>query len=292
MEDLNFPEETDATHVPSGGPRRRGKFLVGASVLAIVVAGVAIGVSTSSPSANAAAIVRAALVSSVGDKTVSFTMDEQISGAANVDVSGSGACDFSSDDCNMTIGLGGQDAALGQVTAIYAGGTAYMSFSGTAASQLPTPWVSLSLNGSSLAQSGSLGTTQNPLSAIAELAKLGGQVTDDGTVNVGDSSMHEYTVALSSSAIESQMSSEMAKMPSWMSKVSSSSAIKGESFDVYINDAGQLGKIAVTTSVSAGGKDAQVTLDEVMTGYGNPVTVNIPPANEVTPLSSLLNSLG
>ena len=77
-----------------------------------------------------------------------------------------------------------------------------------------------------------------------------------------------------------------------MSKVSSSSAIKGESFDVYINDAGQLGKIAVTTSVSAGGKDAQVTLDEVMTGYGNPVTVNIPPANEVTPLSSLLNSLG
>jgi hypothetical protein len=280
-------DEVSPEVTPSGAKR----FIVLAGVLALVVGAIAVGLSSSSSSANAASIVRAALVSSVGDKTVAFTLDEQISGAVSIDVTGNGACDFSSGDCNMTMNYGGQFASLGQATAIFANGTAYISFSGALGAQMPTQWVSLPLNVKSINQSSALGSSENPLSGLAELAQKGDQVTDDGLVNVGGTSLHEYTVAVSASAAQGQVSTALKNLPSWLSQTASTSSLGGATMQVYIDNAGQLARIVAHVSASSAGTSLGVVETEVMTGYGAPVSVTVPSSDQVTPVANLLNGL-
>jgi hypothetical protein len=61
--------------------------------------------------------------------------------------------------------------------------------------------------------------------------------------------------------------------------------------NVYVNASGDLAELAMNTSVTANGQTESLSMTEVITGYGVPVTVTIPPADQVTSLAGLTAGL-
>lgn len=256
-----------------------------------MIAAVAIGVWTSNSPANAATIVRNALVSTVASRSASFTMDEEITGTVSTSVTGSGACAFSSGECTMSVNYGGALASLGQGDVVFVNSTMYLRLSGAAAATLPTPWISMPLDISKLQQSGVTSSSGNPLAGLEVLAKLGDTVTDDGVVSVNGVSLHEYTVVASKSQVQRQTSAFLKQLPSWISSASSEASSGAVSENVYVNASGDLAELAMNTSVTANGQTESLSMTEVITGYGVPVTVTIPPADQVTSLAGLTAGL-
>ena len=97
--------------------------------------------------------------------------------------------------------------------------------------------------------------------------------------------MHTYKVVVSPSA-EKKILSNSNSLPVWVNSNISTANIGPVAEMVDVNSAGELAQMSADTSVSSGGASATVSLTFKVTGYGVPVTVTVPPANQVTSITS------
>lgn len=275
--------------VPSGRSARRVRRSVvagGVAVLLVGASAVGLSLATSSP-ASADAVVSKALVTTLSHSTLAFNLTEGLVVVGqNVTITGSGQCILSSAECDMNVQYGGALSRIGSVQEVLDGGVAYLKFGSAVASRFPTPWVSMPVNTSKLLSTSTLGASGSPLSLLTMLAHQGAVVADGGSVVVNGQALHQYNVTFSSSSAQSLISSKLQDLPSWMT-----TAIKGASFGavsmkVDLNAQGELATTSMTTSVTVSGQTVNVNVGETITGYGVPVQVTVPPANEVTPLST------
>ncbi len=277
---------------PKRSSRRRTLVIAVAGVLLVVtITGVAVALTGSkAPSAGAAVVVRQALDSTLATNSVAFALSETVNAAnTTVAISGTGQCDLSSALCGVTMNYSGPLASAGTIRTVFSGGNVYLSL-GTAMSGLvSTPWISIPISNSNTA---SLGISQSPLSGLSLLASEGATVTNDGSVTENGQTMTQYTVTIDASQAQHLVTSATSKLPSWMAaaaaKVSPGTVVE----TVDIDAAGRLGYVSANVSSTVAGTTVSVTSSETVTGYGVPITVVVPPASQVTSITSLSQLAG
>ncbi len=274
-------------------PRKKLKRYVILSACVVVVAvAVTITVSPSAtPSAAAATALRAALTSTLARNTVNISLDETVDVSnQSVNFTGGGQCDLQNDQCSESIASSNLSGSQISESVVLSGGVIYMKVLGAGATQAPTPWISMPLKGASSQQSEGLGS--NPMAGLALLAKQGAAVTDEGMTSVNGENMHEYKVTISQSEEQKSILKNAADLPKWLLKSAASLPLGPISLTVDINQSGDIGRLIIGISITADGQTVSVSGTETMTSYGGPVTIVVPPANQVTPVANLGSQLG
>jgi hypothetical protein len=265
---------------------RRVLVAVSAIVALAIVGGVLAAVIGAPPNADAAVI--SAVDHALGDKTALVSMNENVTAAGkSVSFSGTGAFDFSQNA--MQIDLGGSvNGQTVDVDAVYLGGVVYENIAGI--SQLAPGKSWLSLNLSSLTQgattTGTSGLGDDPIAALSALAQQGATVVDLGPSTVDGQSVEGYSVTLNPATIQSEI--QKAKFPAWMRSAVSSIAVNSTSEKVFING-NSLVQVSIASSVNTS-TSGTVTLNESLdiSDYGTPVSITVPPADQVIPFSQYL----
>ena len=256
------------------------------SASAMVVVVVAATLVSSSPP-SAAARLDAAISSSLSTTSATFSISgtQEVSGST-VTFAAHGGCDVVSNACAMTdvVPIQGKSETLHIVMAT---SDAYLEMPGSLSALAGTPWISLPISSTALATA--LGNMGNPLSGLALAASDGAVVKDLGEVSLNGAAEHQYSVTLDQAAFKKWSST--VKLPSWApSAVSSvSSSTLTETIDV--NSLGRIAQVTKQMDLTVSGRSVTTQSTMVFTAYNVPVTVNVPPASEVTPLSKLLTDL-
>jgi hypothetical protein len=258
-------------------------------VMVLTVAAVVTAVLSAGSAASGSTAVRAALDSMRDAKSVTFALNVNLSGAQAAQASVVGSC-ASGPACQVTFSATGGGSSIGQSQVVIDNDVAYVELGAPLASELPTPWVSTPLNSSSAQQSTGISSTADLSSVFAGLAKVGDTVSDDGTVTLNGASTHEYTVSASQSTEQQQVESVLKALPNADASALSAVSVGGYHVNVYIGSDGYIDEVDLNTSISTTQGSESLSLRLDLSGYGQPVSVTVPPANEVTPLSSLTKS--
>jgi predicted lipoprotein with Yx(FWY)xxD motif len=275
---------------PNRQPKRsrRGRTVAISIVGVCLVVGVTGGAfalsSAKNSSAGAAVVVRRALDTTLATNSLAFTLSESVNAASTtIAVSGNGECDLSSALCGVTMDYSGVLSSAGTIRVIYSGGTVYLNVGSALTGLLSTPWVSIPAGNS---DSASLGVSASPIAGLSLLASQGATVTNDGSVTENGQSMTQYTVSVDASTVQRLISSNAAKLPTWMTSAASkfSSGTVVETVDV--DAAGRLGYLGAKVNETVAGTSVGVNIAETVTGYGVPVNVTVPPSSEVTSITN------
>jgi predicted lipoprotein with Yx(FWY)xxD motif len=275
---------------PTPQPKRSGRgrtvaiSIVGVCLVVGVTGGAFALSSPKNSSAGAAVIVRRALDTTLATNSLAFALSESVNAASTtIAVSGNGECDLSSALCGVTMDYSGALSSAGTIRAVYSGGTVYLNLGSALSGLLSTPWVSIPVGNS---DSASLGVSASPIAGLSLLATQGATVTNDGSVTENGQSMTQYTVSVDASTVQHLVSSNAAKLPTWMTAAASkfSSGTVVETVDV--DAAGRLGYLGAKVNETVAGTSVGVNIAETVTGYGVPVNVTVPPSSEVTSITN------
>jgi hypothetical protein len=275
--------------VAAPDPSRRGaRRLVPVTVL-LVVAVVTAVVGVASSRSSAAELVNNALTSSLSASSITFTESLDVSTPAGDTVANEvGGCDIASYTCEISLNYAGVMSVLGTIQVEMAGGQMYMKFPAALASKFPTPWVSLPFNMAAFAPS-SMYSAESPISSMQEMTQAGATVTDGGAVVVDGQSLHLYRVVFSPSAASALLAKGRQKLPAWMRSFTSADVTYGGlSYDIYLDGSGTLARTSMRVGASISGEAVTTTITADITGYGVPVVVTVPAADQVTPLLKLM----
>jgi len=77
-------------------------------------------------------------------------------------------------------------------------------------------------------------------------------------------------------------------LPTADSSVLGAVSVGGFNVNIYIGANGKIAEVDLSTSVTTAQGSESLSLTLALSGYGRPVNVTAPPANQVTPLSSAL----
>jgi len=221
--------------------------------------------------------------------SVTFALDVNLSGALPAQAAVDGSCG-TGPSCQVTFSASGAGTSISQSKVIVDNGMVYLELTGPLASRLPTPWVSAPLQASSAQGATGISGVGNLSSVLAGLAKVGDTVTDDGTVTLNGVSTHEYTVTASQAVEQQQIAAMLKSLPSADASLLGTVSVSGYNVNVYVGPDGNLAEVDLNTSVTTSRGAESLSLRLALSGYGQPVSVTDPPANEVTPLSSLSTS--
>jgi hypothetical protein len=287
---------TESSHVSPGASatpsapsrsRRHGRVLVFGTVgiAVLLVVGLVVGPGGQS---NAEATVLNAVNSTLADKTaqITFTMDVGADGKT-INASGTGGIDFTQNAMEMDLSMdaGGQTVDL---QAKYLGGTVYEGLPQIADLEPGKSWISMDLSSMTSATgtsaSGSLSAQGNPAEMLRMLSQHGNTVTPIGASTVGGVAVQGYAVTISAAKIRS----ELANVPDWVRSAASNVGFKAIDYKVYIDQEGLLRRTTFSMGLTANG--TSVTMDESLdfSGYGSPVSVSAPPADQVVSLQQFL----
>jgi hypothetical protein len=287
-------EQSQTTSQASGSattafmPGRR-RFIPFALLIVLTAGALVTAVLSSSSPASASTAVRAALTSTMTATSVSFTFNEDVTGTQSAELSVSGSC-ATGPECHVTLSGAGEGSTLGTTQLVVTNGVAYVEPSGSLASDIPTPWISVPVNSSS-AQGAGVPTGTDGLSSILDqLVNVGDTVTDNGEVTLNGATVHEYTVTASASVEQQQFSTLLNALPSSVTSSLGSVSLSGYGVDIYVDPDGNIGELALKASLSTAKNTETLSTTLTLSGYGDPVSVIAPPANEVTPLSSVIKS--
>jgi hypothetical protein len=274
---------------PQESPRAWGKLAAaGVVVVALVVGVIAI---TNSSSASAADLVRTALASTLKAPTVDITatMTETLSNE-QLTFKGTGkvASNATAAVIDMTAtGNSKLASELGTMTEEMVNGTLYLKYSGSAASDFPTPWLSVPFNLATV--KGSAPTSSNPLGSLTLLASDGAQISDVGPAQFNGQSTEKYYVSVPASASKKLITQSEASLPSWMRSAIKSQKSLNASEVGYVYVAGGAvvaTQLKITETIS--GATVTTTADIGYKQDWSPIDVTAPPSNQVTSLKSLL----
>ena len=231
--------------------------------------------------------IQAALSKASGDKTVhvtgtistagtSGTMDAQEQFGSNVAMS-------------VNMSLAGTD-----ISEILIGDTLYMKIPALSAELGGKTWAKLSLS-----SMGSLGSTfqamidsakntdptsqLQPLLASGDVHKVGTETVDGVQTTHYAGTVDPATAFDSSQAAKNLTSAQIAQLKSTLK----SSGVTTETIDVWVASDG----LPVREQVSATSSAGATKVDMHMSGWGSPVSITAPPADQVGDISSLMGSL-
>jgi len=266
------------------GPRRFIPFIL---VIVLTVAAVVTAVLSTGSPAGGATTVRAALASMMDAKSVTFALNVNLSGAASAQATVDGSC-ATGPECQVNFSASSGSTNVGQSEVVIDHGVLYVELAGSLASKLPTPWVSAPLNSSSAQQSTGISGVGSLSSVFAGLAKVGDTVTDDGPVTLNGVATHEYSISASQATEQQQLETVLKALPSTDASLLGAVTLGGYNVNIYIGPDGNIAEVDLTTSMTTAQGSESLALRLGLSGYGQPVSVTVPPANEVTPLSSLM----
>ncbi|MGA2431864.1 MAG: hypothetical protein ABSG09_00210 [Acidimicrobiales bacterium] len=275
-----------ATGPAALGPRRFIPFIM---VIALALAAVVTAVLSASSPASGSTAVRSALDSVTQAKSVTFALSVNLSGTSAAQASVDGSC-ATGPACEVTFSASSGTSSIGQSQLVIDNGVAYVRLAAPLASHLPTPWVSAPLSSSGAQHATGISSMVNLSSVLAGLSKVGDTVTDDGVVTLNAAPTHEYTVSASQATEQQQVESVLKALPTTDVSVLGAVTVGGYHVDVYVDPDGNLAEVDLSTSVSTSSGSESLSLRLALSNYGQPVSVSVPPANEVTPYSSLKSS--
>lgn len=121
-------------------------------------------------------------------------------------------------------------------------------------------WVKLDLSKGAKAGGVDLGSllAQDPSQALGALQSVS-NVTEVGKVQIGSVSTTHYTATI---------------------KKSSASTTAGGVYDVWVGDDGYIHRVSTTVAGTAGSATGAVAATSNLSGFGEPVTVTVPPASQ------------
>ncbi len=274
------------------GPSRRRPLVISVlslAIVAVVIAGVLVGLSGGSGSP--AQSVLASAQNSAADKTADVQLSIDVNGISSsaVTATGTGSIDFSSGESQMTLQYSGLPGLSGtQLTEISTADTLYVSVPGISTALPGKSWVSEPISGSNSLTPG----TTNPADILGMLESQGDTVQPLGPSTIGGDAVQGYQVSINPSSINQRLG--QSQLPANIQKaVGNILGANGIHLDVYVGDAnGLVREITLPLSTSAGGKSitARVTVD--LTHYGTPVTITAPPPGEVATIQQWQAALG
>jgi len=241
---------------------------------------------------DADAAVISAVDTAIAGKSANLTATGSVVAAGHTATfTGTGSIDFTTSavSLNLTASAAGQQI---NEQAVYLAGVVYEELPQIAQAAPGKSWVSLDL--SSLTPAGGqagTGLGGNPVAMLHALALQGNTVTDAGATTLDGQSVHEYDVSLDPAVIQKEVDS--ANLPAWLKQSVSQVTVHGGSEKVYIDGAGQLAAASFALEETAGAAGT-VSVSESLgfSDYGTAVTITAPPADEVIPLSQLMQTAG
>jgi hypothetical protein len=266
-------------------------FAVAGIALVVAVAAIAVvfRLSTTS-SAGARSAVREALVSSLANSTADLSISESIDVQGQIgSAKGTGKCDLHVDACTAQLNYSGALRQLGTESMVYANRIMYLKLTGTVGASFPTPWISLPFKASN--RPSALGSTGSPLAGLALLTRNGAVLKDEGTVNVDGVAMHQYGVTIVGSSAKTIVSRSYFGLPAWLVDPASKGPLGAHSLTLDVNAAGTIGRIMFTTSAIQDRTFAIVHATETVTGYGSPMTIDVPSKSQLTFVNALAGTL-
>ena len=312
------------TPAPSAGGARR---IAVATVIASLIAAVAFGAaafggafgSHSSNPGSGRGGLGAAAATSAAATSVAFTVSATGSTASTTTtmVSGSGAVDLKQDVGHLTatipalatfVGSGNDSIdVVGDPTAVYVGSPAVSSLTGG------NRWLKIDVpKDTSSTDSATLGVLSNPSQLLGLLSSVGGQVTTTDNVDLNGVPTTEYrtTVTLSELAskagltagstlgarvakILDQLGNTTVPVTAW---VGADGYVRQLSASLDLSKLTPAGLAGDLVSGSLGGSSAgqstsSTTVTVGFSHYNEPVTVAVPPASQVTDVSSIVSSI-
>jgi hypothetical protein len=320
----------DASLAPAGprstrsvvGSHRLVVAVAAAAVVAVVAVGAAsfaggTGSVTPSPAGPGAArgSLAAAASGSAAAGSVALTVSavETSPGSTTSVVSGTGDVDLATGTGTLTATVPALASALGaaadsSITVVSDGGSVYLEAPALASLAGGKPWFKLSASSAASMVGGSaadsLSALSDPRQLLALLGALGSPVTDLGTVQLDGSPATEYTTTVTAAGLASHAGSGAASagdgdaakalqqlgIPSvpvsvW---VGQDGMVRQVTLDVDLSHATLGGVLGGSTSTAAG---SSLALTLGLTHYGQPVSVAVPPASQVTDLDGTRSSL-
>ena len=270
---------------------------------AIVVAGCSQGsgtqVTTTGKPLTAAALAAAATkTDTAGSARFHFTM--AMSGASlgnGISMSGDGAFDptthRSEGDVDMSSfmsqlgALGSSAAGSGKMHEITDGTTEYVQWS-LFDSALPAgkTWAKIDLSG--MATSSEMNSmTADASSYLKLLEGISGNVTRVGSEQIGGQSTVHYRAQID---IAKMLDRLPKNLPSDVSSVFKKMGSGSFPVDVWVGDDGFVHQLAMKMDLgqlSAQAIPVSMSLTETLSGFGQPVTITLPPADQVAPMIGL-----
>jgi hypothetical protein len=234
-----------------------------------------------------AAFIKAALTKASNDKTVHVTgtiSSSSLSGTLD-------AQEQFSPTTAMSMTMSGGQFNLSEVLI---GDTVYVKFPQLSAMLGGKPWAKIDL--SSMGSLGSafssmLDSAKNtdptqqlqPLLASGNLHKVGTETVDGVQADHYSGTVDPATAFNSSAAAANLTPDQVAQIKSLMQ----AGGVTGETIDVWVASSGLPVRESVSSNTSAGA----VKADLHMSGWGQPVSVSAPPADQVGDFSSILGGL-
>jgi hypothetical protein len=320
------PTGPTAKPAPAAGGAHRAAV---ATVATALVAALAFGAaafggafgSPSSTSGSARAALGAAAANSAGATSVAFTLSaaRSTSSAVTTLVSGSGGVDLKTGTGRLSAtvpelsGLvgSGQDSidAVTDSSSVYLGSPALSSLTGG------TRWLRVDLpqgSGSADADSSTLAVLADPSQLLGLLSSIGGPVTTVGNAVIGGVPTTEYrtTVTVSELATRAglttgtalgarvakvlgQLGNSSIPVTAWVGNDGYVRQLSA-SLDLSRATLGSLVGDLVDTSLSGSTSSQSTSVTNVtvdFSHYGDPVTVAVPPASQVTDVNRVVSSL-
>jgi hypothetical protein len=231
--------------------------------------------------------IQAALTKASGDKTVHVTgtitaagqngtLDAQEQFGSNLEMS-------------VTMSLSGMD-----ISEVLVGDTLYMKIPELSSELGGKPWAKISLS-----SMGSMGSTfqslidsakntdptaqLQPLLAAGDLHKVGTETVDGVQATHYSGTVDPATAFDSSQAAKNLTSTEISQLKSMLKDA----GVTKETIDVWVASTG----LPVRETVTANSNTGATKVDMHLSDWGAPVTVTVPPADQVTDLSSMMGGL-
>ncbi|HZU72998.1 MAG TPA: hypothetical protein VE990_09545 [Acidimicrobiales bacterium] len=274
--------------------RRRGRIAaLGGSIAAVGAAAVAGLFVVGSPATPAVAQVLSRGASntlSAGSMRISMTVNERVQRAAGPDVQVSITSQGVTDRLHKQADLTEQIGGYGALEIRQVGNLLYLHLPANLPTRVPTPWASVEVPATPASGSSSL---YDPVGQLQSLTGSGfaSSVTNLGTEAVDGVQTTHYHAVLNPSAVLGAASANPLLGPVNLSQVD----ITTLTADMWI-DAGGLARRFVSrialypTGQTAAGVTATITLH--LYDFGVAVSVQPPPASQVTPVGNLTQVLG
>jgi hypothetical protein len=275
--------------------RRRRRLFGGLGILGTVAIVVAVVVSTVGSGSNAGgdAAVISAVNSSLANKTAQLTESVSISAdGQTIAATGSGSVDFTTNEVQVALHVNIKGAEQDE-TAIYDAGVVYEQLPQVAQLIPGKSWVSLdlsALNAQSSSTTGPSSLGSNPIAELRLLALQGNTVSALGSSSVNGVPVQGYSVTVDPSTINSEIKS--ADLPDWMKQALSHVSATSAVYKVYVDNAGQLSRDSTSITETVSGTTVTVNQTADFSDYGAAVSISIPPASQVVPLTEFLQKGG
>ena len=267
----------------------RRRLMFTGTVVALAIAAAACGGGSGSEGAVSIKTLQAAVSNTQATESSRFTMTIGTEvGGESIDLEATGMASGDGKALQMTLTL----PMVGSLEERLVDGTIYMNFGELAAvaSELPEgkQWVSVSLDdlqsrtGTDFSQLLDQAENSGPTQGLQYLQGLSGDVEKIGDDTVGGEHASHYRASIDYAKVAAKLPSTSADLAGKLAKLGTVPA------DVWIDDQDRIVKMHFTIDGSALGEGAG-TADFTMeiTGFGVPVDVQAPPADETVDLLTL-----